>query len=288
MNKMKKLLALIMIIWMQSIFAQGFFHDGTSQTMRDVLQADCCLLGQYKINGYVGMFYNKITYLSPDEQEVNYDRYGINFNVTTKFYKEFQLRLSFYSDLNQDDTKPKWLSNLYYSIGNYNWRDKTFSYGYENYQPNRFDGTYNWWDNMKRGFFFVSYNYYLINGGSKLKIDETSQIYVSPFVRYQPEYTDRYGVEVLGYHKTVLGTSVRYAIARKFYIEGAVYFYPKADSKMPWDPDFTYGFGLFDWRSFKLNVSYGNWIANRFPWNDKEMKNDFTNGEFKLMFTYIW
>jgi len=288
-NKMKRIIIVIIFaVSAQGMFAQGFFNDGSSKTMRDVLQSDCCWLGQYKISGSLGMFYNKITYLSPEEKEINYNRYGFNFNITTKLYKEFQLRLSFYSDLNQDETKPKWLSNFYYAIGNYNWRDKTFSYGYENYQPNRFDGTYDWWDNMKRGFFFISYNYQLLHQEGGLKIDETSQIIVTPFVRYQFEYTDRYGVEVLGNNKMVFGTSLRYVIARNFYIEGAAYYYPDKDSKLPWDPDFTYGFGLFDWKSFKLNLSYGNWIANRFPWNDKDMKNDFTNGEFKLMFSYIW
>ena len=44
---------------------------------------------------------------------------------------------------------------MFYSLGVYNWKDNTFSYGYENYQPNRFDGSYNFLTNMKRGFFFV-------------------------------------------------------------------------------------------------------------------------------------
>ena len=286
---MKKILIIVIGLSFQVMLGQGFFNGGSeSSTMQDVLKSDCCLLGQYKISGNVGFFYNKITYEDTQKGTVDYNRYGVNFFVSAKFYKEVQLRLNFYGDLNQDQNKPKWLSNLYYAIGNYNWRNKTFSYGYENYQPNRFDGTYNWFDNMKRGFFFTSYNYYLLGEDSKLKLDQTSQIYFSPFIRYQPEYTDRYGEKVLGNNKFVLGASSRYIIGRNIYVEGAVYFYPETASKMPWDPDFTYGFGYFDWRSFKLNISYGNWIANRFSWNDKEMKNDFSNGEFKVSFTYIW
>ena len=286
---MKKLIISLLFLSFQLNFAQGFFNGGSeSATMQDVIQKDCCLLGQYKISGSIGTFYNKITYLSPANQEINYNRYGLNFNVNTKFYKEFQLRLSFFADLNQDKTKPKWLSNLYYSLGVYNWKDKSFSYGYENYQPNRFDGSYNLLTNMKRGFFFVSYNYYLLKNQSKLKLDGTTQIYVSPFVRYQLEYTDRYGVKVEGNNKFTLGTSARYVIWHNFYVEGAVYYYPDAKSELPWDPDYTYGFGYFDWKSFKLNFSYGNWIANRFPGRDKQMKNDFSNGEFKLSFSYIW
>ncbi len=287
---MKKIVLIIILInSLQTGLAQGFFNGGAeSATMQDVIKSDCCLLGQYKINGSVDLFYNKITYLDNNFKTINYNRYGLGFNINAKLYKEFQLRLSFYADLNQDETKPKWLSNLYYAIGNYNWRNKTFSYGYENYQPNRFDGSYDFFENMKRGFFFVSYKYYLLGENSPVKLDETTQIFFSPFIRYQPEYTDRYGLKVLGNHKITLGASSRYVIWHNFYVEGAVYFYPNKESVVPWDPDFTYGFGYFDWRSFKLNFSYGNWIANRFPWHDKEMKNDFSNGEFKLSFSYIW
>jgi hypothetical protein len=286
---MKKLLIIFTLVMLQNVIAQGYNNRGREKaTMKEVLNSDCCLLGSYKITGYLGAYYNKITYLDPEEKEIDYDRYGFNFFVSTKFYKEFQLRLSLYADMNQDKTKPKWLSNLYYSLGNYNWRNKTFSYGYENYQPNRFDGTYNWLDNMKRGFFFVSYNYYLLSDRSSMMLDETSQIYLSPFVRYQLEYTDRYGEKVLGNNKFTIGMASRYVIWHNIYVEGAVYFYPNQESKVPWDPDFTYGFGYFDWRSFKVNFSYGNWIANRFPWNDKEMKNDFSNGDIKLTFSYIW
>lgn len=286
---MKKLFFSIILLSFQLNFAQGFFNgSGESATMQDVLQSDCCLLGQYKITGSVGAFFNKITYLSPQLKEIDYSRYGFNFNVNTKFYKEFQLRLFFYADMNQDKHKPKWLSNLFYNIGVYNWKDNTFSYGYENYQPNRFDGSYDFLTNMKRGFFFVNYNYYLLKENSRMKFDETTQIYFSPFVRYQFEYTDRYGEKVMGNNKFILGASARYVIWHNFYIEGAVYYYPETESELPWDPDYTYGFGYFDWKSFKLNFSYGNWIANRFPGRKKQMKNDFSNGEFKVAFSYIW
>ena len=286
---MKKIIIILFLSGLQFSFAQGYFkRNGESATMQDVFHSDCCLLGQNKIMGSIGTYFNKITYLSPEDTEINYNRYGFNFNITTKFYEEFQIRLYFYADMNNEHNKPKWLSNLFYNIGVYNWRDNTFSYGYENYQPNRFDGSYDFITNMKRGFFFVSYNYYVFKERSNHKLDKTTQIYLSPFVRYQIEYTDRYGENVMGHHKFTLGTSARYVIWHNFYIEGAAYYYPEAKSELPWDPDYTYGFGYFDWKSFKLNFSYGNWIANRFPGRKKQMKNDFTNGEFKLAFSYIW
>lgn len=118
--------------------------------------------------------------------------------------------------------------------------------------------------------------------------------YYLPFENRKPykaskftyEYSDKYGVNTVGNHKFVLGTSVRWSIAKKFYVEGAAYYYPDKQSVLPWDPDFTYGFGYFNWEAFRLNISYGNWIANRFPWNDKTMQHGFNNGELKVMFTW--
>ena len=105
---MKKLVFSIIFLRFQLSFAQGFFKgSGESATMQDVLQSECCLLGQYRITGSVGTFFNKVSYLTPENHEVDYDRYGFNFNVNTKFYKEFQLRLFFYADMNQNKFKPK-------------------------------------------------------------------------------------------------------------------------------------------------------------------------------------
>jgi len=275
--KMKKIVFLTLIFLSVNVAnaQSSFFGGNDNQSIGDVLNTNCCLMGKNIIKGDVGMAYSKITFANIEGGFTDYNRITSNVNLTISLYKDLQIRTSFYFDLNDDKTKPHWLSNMFYSIGYYNWRNNTFSYGYENYQPNKFDGTFNFFDNMKRGFFFTSFNHYLIKDKSALKFDESSQIFVTPFVRYSPEYTDRFGTTVLGNNKLTLGTSMRYVIYKNIYIEGAVYYYPQKDTQLPWDPDFTYGFGLFDWRSFKLNISYGNWIANRFPWNDKEMKNDF-------------
>ena len=253
---MKKLLFIWSFFAAASTVSAQDFYNPANNTVGDLLHSSCCWLGQYKISGSFGGFYSKITYRKSDTEYTDYNRYGVSANLTVKFYKEFQIRLMFYGDLNQNDKKPAWLSNLYYNIGNYDWHNKSFSYGYENYQPNRFDGSYNFLENKKRGFFFISYNYYLLGEEKNpWKLDETSQIYITPFIRYQPEYTDRYGEKILGHHKIILGYAARYVIWNNFYVEAALYYYTSEKSKMPWDPDFTYGFGYFNWRSFKINFS---------------------------------
>lgn len=36
--------------------------------------------------------------------------------------------------------------------------------------------------------------------------------------------------------------------------------------QQPWDPDFTYGFGLADWKPWSLSINYANYAGNRWPW----------------------
>jgi hypothetical protein len=75
------------------------------------------------------------------------------------------------------------------------------------------------------------------------------------------------------------------------YVESAVYYYPEEKlKKAPWDPDYSYGFGYFDWRSFRLSVTYGNWAVNRFPWNEQTdyPHYGFLDGNFRIIANWIW
>jgi hypothetical protein len=58
---------------------------------------------------------------------------------------------------------------------------------------------------------------------------------------------------------------------------------------MPWDPDYTYGFGYFDWRSFRLSLTYGNWAINRWPGRKKVFEEyGFLDGQFRVIANWIW
>lgn len=240
------------------------------------------------VSGDLGVSLSKLNF--EDDQKVlqEYYRTAAKLNFVIKPFKELQFRTTIFVDLNNPKVSPPWQSDFFYQIGYYNWRNKTFSYGYENYQPNRFeDISDNFFTNLKRGFFFVSYNYVFGNGSNNFfNFDESSQFVVSPFLRVHPEYPDAMNA-FGGYFKPVTGANIRFVIWKNFYLETSLLYYPVKESKLPWDPDFTYGFGLFDWRAFKFNLSYGNWIANRFPWNEKKLEDhEFMNGEFSLSFTY--
>jgi hypothetical protein len=236
----------------------------------------------------MGLGISQLTYQPKTGDLIDYTRLTsiVALDINPNPEKHFHVRTQIFLDLTNNEETPPYLSNLYYQVGWYNWHNKSLSFGYENYGPNKFSNGTNWGTNFLRGFFFTSFNYDLLDDYSPLKLDESSQIRITPSIRYSIEYPDKFGVEKGGNNKVVVSSSVRWSIIKKIYLEGAVYYYPNKETILPWDPDYTYGFGYFNWKAFKLNISYGNWIANRFPWNEKEMDHSPINGEFKVMFTW--
>ncbi len=49
---------------------------------------------------------------------------------------------------------------------------------------------------------------------------------------------------------------MKYGIHKWLYVTTTAYYYPHRSQQQPWDPDFTYGFGYFDWhpRTFSLQL----------------------------------
>ncbi len=279
---MKKILIITLLASSLLVSAQEYDNLG------QMLRIHNFIMGKSIIKGEFGMGISQLTYQPKEGDLIDYTRLTsvVALDINPNPEQHFHIRTQLFFDWIRNEQTPPYLSNMYYQIGWYNWHNKTVSFGYENYGPNKFSNSTGWGTNFLRGFFFTSYNFDLLNDYSSLKFDETSQIRIVPIARYSIEYPDQYGVEKGGNNKIVLGTSVRWSIIHNLYIESAAYYYPDKSSILPWDPDFTYGFGYFNWKAFKLNISYGNWIANRFPWNKKEMKHGPINGEFKLMFTW--
>jgi hypothetical protein len=257
----------------------------------DVFKSKKCLLGKKIIKGDVGFATSKISFINDQGNLREFFRVTNKVNFNINLFKDFYIKNTFYFDLIKNEEAPLWLANHFYAIGVYNWRNKTFSYGFENFQPNRFkNAQFDYWTNLKRGLLFVSYNYELskINfPKNPLFFDNTSKFVFVPLLRLQPEFVNANNQKA-GNLRPILGTNIRYVIYKNIYIETGLFYYPITKTRLPWDPDFTYGFGIFDYRAFKVNMSYGNWIANRYPWANKEIKHGFMNGEFTLNINYAW
>ncbi|MGI8893785.1 MAG: hypothetical protein ACR2GN_10050 [Bacteroidia bacterium] len=260
----------------------------------DIFNSNKYFLGKNIFKGDVGYSITKVSNVDSLNILNEYYRNSAKINLNINPWKDLFLRSTFYLDLTKSDISPPWLADYFYQLGYYNWRSKTFSFGYENYQPNRWHDTKkNSLQNLRSGYFFVSYKYIFSKPEERESLkplfwDKTSGFVISPFVKVHPEYQDENN-EFDGYLKPITGVNLRYIIIKNIYAEAGLYYYPLHETKLPWDPDFTYGFGMYDWRAFKINVSYGNWIVNRFPWNEKEIGYyKFLNGEFNIAFTYSW
>lgn len=263
------------------------------ENMRDVLHSDKLLLGRGIFSGNISYnFGREIIHL--DDKNIRKEfRSSLGLFTRIHFYEEFSLSTTFYKNFNTDAIQT-WTPDFTYSFGRYNWQSGTFSYGYENFENNKYSDNFETLEQkFLRGNYFVSYThnlpYKLIN---KIRLDTTSLLRLTYFIRYAIKYRDKFenshGGLING--KPTLGVSTRYLFFKNFYIESAIYFYVNpVVYKQPWDPDFTYGFGYFYWRTFRLSVAYGNWTINRFPWNNKEYSNyGFSDGNFRIVFNYIW
>jgi hypothetical protein len=240
------------------------------------------------VTGSVGMQGGRL--INYEEESANYStrtRISAAAMFTVRLYRELVVQGTLFQHIgNRDKPLPFWVSDAFYSVKWTNWRPYTFSMGYDNYADNRYSESLSQWGKkFLQGFFFVSFNARLPKPWiEKMRLDEHTDFTLVPALRYFPQFRDMEGTI---YHHRIIGAlTARYTIWKRFYIEGGAYYYPEANTRMPWDPDFTYGFGYFDYRPWKLSVTYGNWIANRFTGSPGIPMYGFTDGNFSVMFNY--
>lgn len=280
---------------------RGMYYDRTARVrkfkdmknMRDVFHYDGLLMGRNRITGSIANNFGRII-LSENGKETKRFRSAMSYFIRFRFFEEYSINLTFFHDLNRRAIAP-WSPNFNYAIGRYQWRSKKFNYGYENYQPTRFnDPQDKLLSKLLSGYYFISYSHLMPDSLRKyIAIDSLSNIKFTWFARYYL-YHQGQGSELQGgtfnSSKPIVGMAWRYLMGgRKFYVEFSPLFYLKPENQQPWDPDFTYGFGYFDYRAFRVSASYGNYNVNRWPWNKQTLvKNSFWDGNFKVSFNWVW
>jgi hypothetical protein len=258
--------------------------------MRDVFHKDKFLLGKKRIMGNTAINFQRI--MIDDGEHVHPElRTALSFFLRIRFFEEFSINTTFYKDFNPKAVA-RWTNDFSYSIGRYNWRPRRFNFGYENYLNNKY--TDNWKefsDKFMQGYYFLSYSHLMQDRFFRhVSIDNSSSFRFVYFARYAIKYEDRDKNIIGGFlrGKPTVGAGVRYTIFRNIYVESAIYLYLPG-KQAPWDPDYTYGFGYFDWRSFRVSVTYGNWAVNRFPWKKTDYPYyGFPDGNFRVVFNFIW
>jgi hypothetical protein len=257
---------------------------------RDVFHVDKYLLGRNRFSG--NLAYNWQRVLLKDYPNLDYEyRNALSLFIRWRFYEEISLNTNFFYDFNKR-AAARWISDFNYSIGRYQWRPFKVNFGYENYQNNKYTDTpKQLLQKMTEGYFFVSYGIGLPDRFLyKIRLDSTTNFRLIPFARWAFSYRDEFE-KVHSEGKPVVGSSLRLTLFWNIYVEGAVYYYfdDIGYRQLPWDPDYSYGFGYFDWRSFRLSLTYGNWAVNRFPGKKNYFPNyGFLDGNFRAVLNWVW
>lgn len=259
---------------------------------RDVFHKDKLLMGKNRISGNISYNTGRVLVDNYGEKH-NETRSALGFFTRVRFFEQFSFNTTFYHDFNPE-ASAKWVPNFTYTLGRYNWKPNKFNYGYENYLNNRYSD--NWKEFGRKfmgGYYFISYSHLPPDSfNRRIHIDNTSNLKLTYFARYSIKYRDLQEVNHGGIFsgKVTAGAGFRYTILWNIYIESAFYAYPFPEQKQPWDPDYTYGFGYFDWRSFRCSITYGNWAVNRFPWNKNNYypRYGFLDGNFRFIVNWIW
>lgn len=256
--------------------------------MGDILHSGKFLLGKGIISGSIAYSFGRTIF-----KDSIYTRPEFNhapaLAIKIKLFEEVSFQTTLFANLNKEAIQP-WTADYYYSISRFNWRPNTFSYGYENYVDNKYSDTpHSLYQKFLQGYYFVSYGHDLPKKIiCKIKLDNTTNIRITYIARYAINYKDQNKI-IHQDGKIWFGMSARYIIWRSFYVEYGLNFFPDENKRLPWDPDYTYGFGYFDWRPFKFSFSYGNWVVNRFGGNSNAYEYyGFWDGNFNISLNYVW
>ncbi len=181
-----------------------------------------------------------------------------------------------------------WNPDFTYVFGYSDWRPYTFSLLYSNYGGNRFSpepgGKHT---EFSQGTWALGWKFPI----SKPFIDwlsftDEGAIGCQFDYNYTPEYFDLDTVEYKTSHQTI-SLGCKYSIVGNWYVNGTAFYYLDSSQKQPWNPDFTYGFGYFDWHPGTITIQYNNYSGNR--WNSADRGADtgrFKDGSISISYSF--
>ncbi len=157
-----------------------------------------------------------------------------------------------------------WNGDFTYSFGYDDYHPYTFSLAYSNYSNNRFRpiGAAPV-SQLDRGAITLAWKAPLPGDLARpFLIDQTLTINCRVGVSGSPRFDTVAGsVETW---KTSANLDCNYPFTSHLFMDLNVLAY--GHGQQPWDPDFTYSFGMADYRSDHFSIIYANYSGNRFPW----------------------
>lgn len=198
---------------------------------------------------------------------------------------------TFYTYLDPD-SQASWEPDFTYSFGYDDWHPYTLSLVYSNYGGNRLH------PKSSQGERFTHFNQGTVSLGWKFPVprflEDLSMVHPSGQIgcginyNVTPEYTvaDAPGTRRW---KQSASLNCRYRIYGWWYVNATVYYYPWRDQQQPWDSDFTYGFGSFDFHPGTFSVQYNNYSGTRFPWRRRSPNTGtFRDGSVMISWSWSW
>lgn len=166
------------------------------------------------------------------------------------------------------DRQQPWNPDFTYSFGYEDWRPDTFSFLYSNYtgtrlRPDRSRGEGR--SNFSQGQWSLAYRFDLPEAlAPYLLAGDGDAASCRAAASLTPRYRDLASL-AMRRNRTSVSAGCRYTRPDGWYAELVLFGYPRHSQQQPWDPDFTYALGYFDWRPGTVSVQYSNYSGNRYP-----------------------
>jgi len=176
------------------------------------------------------------------------------------------VQATFYRYLRGDRQQP-WHPDFSYAFGYDDWRPGTWSLFHANYTGTRLHpggaaGEHRF--NFPEGQWTLAYRFALPAPlEPALLVGDGDQAGCSAHAHLMPRFARFEGGTGSG--KASLSLACRYTRPEGWWVEAAVFAYPRQTQQQPWDPDHTYGFGYADAGAGNFTVKYNNYSGNRFP-----------------------
>jgi hypothetical protein len=185
-----------------------------------------------------------------------------------------------------------WDPDFSYVFGYDDWHPYTFSLTYSNYGGNRLR------PDRKKGERFSRFEEGTFSLGWKFVLPEYLEdlFTVHPdggigcVLNYNlsPSFFDLSSLESQRWKQSV-SLSIKYTIYRWWYANMTLYWYPRPEQQQAWGPDFTYGFGYFDWHAGTVSIQYNNYSGNRYPWRKRGSgAGTIKDGTISISWSWAW
>ncbi|MCB1656632.1 MAG: hypothetical protein KDI39_00190 [Pseudomonadales bacterium] len=206
---------------------------------------------------------------------------GLKYTPISYWY----LNANFIRYLQPELQKP-WDADISYSFGYDDWHPYTLSLSYSNTLGNSLVSKK---PSFNEGTWVLGWKLPLSDGLKNILLTGYGDTMgCSSAFSLTPKYSDSV-TKTTQSNKMSLSLGCKYTIFGGWYINFNALYYPDSSQKQPWNPDFTYGFGYFDWHPGTISVQYNNYSGNRFNQSKTATgTGEFKNGSISVAWSKSW